>query len=67
MIPDIDIHRSAWLMIRRYGEDAAVQAAMRGDEVLGNGDLDGMLVWQAIISAIRRLQAMAPAGDGALH
>ena len=40
---------------------------MRGDELLDRGDLDGMLVWQAIISAIRRLQAMAPAGDEALH
>ena len=67
MIPDIDIHRSAWLMIRRYGDDAAVQAAMRGDELLDKGDLDGMLVWQAIISAIRRLQTEKPAEGEALH
>jgi len=60
MIADLDIHRSAWLMIRRYGEDAAAQAARRGDELLDNGDLDGMLVWHAIISAIRRLQAERP-------
>ena len=67
MIPDIDIHRAAWLMIRRYGEDAEAQAAMRGDELLDKGDLDGMLVWHAIISAIRRLQAMdLPSGE-ALH
>jgi hypothetical protein len=49
MIPDIDIHRSAWLMIRRYGEDAATQAAVRADQLLEAGDLDGMLVWWAII------------------
>jgi len=67
MIPDIDIHRAALLMIRRYGDDAALQAAMRGDELLDKGDLDGMLIWQAIISAIRRLQAKMPAGDEALH
>ena len=67
MIPDLDIHRAAWLMIRRYGEDAAAPAARRGDELLDNGDLDGMLVWQAIISAIRRLQATTPASDEALH
>jgi len=29
LTPDIDIHRSAWLMIRRYGDDAAAQAARR--------------------------------------
>ena len=67
MIPDIDIHRSAWLMIRRYGEDAVVEAAVRGDELLDRGDLDGMLVWHAIISAIRRLQATTPASDEAVH
>jgi hypothetical protein len=67
MIPDIDIHRCAWLMICRYADDAALQAAMRGDALLEKGDLDGMLVWQAIISAIRRLQAEAPAADEAVH
>ena len=67
MIPDLDIHRSAWLMIRRYGDDAEAQAAMRGDELLDRGDLDSMLVWHAIISAIRRLQTMAPDGGEALH
>jgi hypothetical protein len=55
MIPDIDIHRSAWLMIRRHGDDAAMQAAMRADQLLDAGDLDGMLVWRAIIRAIDRL------------
>jgi hypothetical protein len=67
MIPDIDIHRSAWLMIRRNGDDAAAQAERRGNELLDRGDLDGMLVWQAIISAIRRLQADVPAADEAVH
>jgi len=67
MIPDIDIHRAAWLMIRRYGADAVIQAAMRGDDLLAKGDLDGLLVWMAIIRAIERLQAKTPTGDGALH
>ena len=40
-MPDIDIHRAAWLMIRRYGEDAVIQAAMRGDELLTKGDKEG--------------------------
>jgi hypothetical protein len=67
LTPDLDTHRSAWLMIRRYGDDAEAQAAMRGDELLDRGDLDGMLVWQAIISAIRGLQAKTLAGDEALN
>jgi hypothetical protein len=28
MIPDSDIHRTAWLMIRRYGNDAAGHAEL---------------------------------------
>ena len=36
MIPDIDIHRSAWLMIRRYGDDATAQAAMVAAPARGN-------------------------------
>jgi hypothetical protein len=67
MIPDLDIHRSAWSMIRRYGDDAEAQAAMRGDELLDRGDLDGSLVWQAIISAIRRLQVEKPEDGAAVH
>ena len=62
MIPDLDIHRSAWLMIRRYGDGAVVQAAM-----LDKVNLDGMLVWHAIISAIRRLQTEKPAEGEALQ
>jgi len=26
-----DIHRAAWLMIRRYGDDAVIRAAIRAD------------------------------------
>ena len=40
---------------------------MRGDEMLDKGDLDGMLVWQAIITASRRLQLTTPTGGEALH
>jgi hypothetical protein len=64
---NIDIHRAAWLIIRRYGDDATAQAAMRGDDLLAQGDLDGLLVWMAIIKAIERLQAKTPSGDEALH
>jgi hypothetical protein len=67
MIPDIDIHRSAWLMIRRYGADASTQAATRADQLLEAGDLDGMLVWWAIIRAIERLQDETPAPDEEVH
>ncbi len=34
MIPDLDIYRSANLLVKRHGEDAPVEAAMRVDAIL---------------------------------
>ncbi len=31
MIPDLDIYRSANVLVKQYGEDAPIQAAMRAD------------------------------------
>jgi hypothetical protein len=33
MIPDLEIWRAARLMVRRYGEDPAIQSGMRADAV----------------------------------
>ena len=41
MIPDLDVWRVAQLMVKRYGEHAAIQAGMRADELLAEGDVDG--------------------------
>ena len=34
MIPDLDIYRSANLIVKHHGEDALSQAAMRADAML---------------------------------
>ena len=41
MIPDLDMWRAAQLMVKRFGEHAAKQAAMRADKLLAEGDIDG--------------------------
>ena len=41
MILELDIWRSANLYVKRYGDDAAVHAAMQADRFLDAGDLDG--------------------------
>ena len=41
---DIDIWRSAHLLVDQHGEDATFHAAMRADELLGAGDFDGQRV-----------------------
>ncbi len=41
MTSDIDIYRTAQVLVKRHGEDAPIEAAMRADALLEKGDLDG--------------------------
>jgi hypothetical protein len=56
MTSDLDIYRSAQVLIRQHGEDAPIHAAMRADAMLEAGDLDGLAVWKRILRAIAELQ-----------
>ncbi len=42
MIPDIDIYRSAQVLVKQHGQDAPIEAAMRADELLERGDVEGV-------------------------
>ena len=44
MTSDLDIYRSAHLLIKRHGDDAAIEAAMRADELAEDGDMEGQVV-----------------------
>ena len=57
---DIDVWRSAHHYMKRYGDDAAVKAAMRADELLAAGDIAGFQVWQRIVAAIAELEREKP-------
>ena len=39
MIPDLDIYRSAQVLMKQHGPDAPIHAAMRADAMLDKGDL----------------------------
>ena len=60
MIPDLDIYRSANVLVKRHGEDAPVEAAMRADGMLEAGDLDGYGVWKGILKAVEELLREEP-------
>jgi len=60
MTIDIDIFRSARLLVVQHGEDAAIHAAQRADEMLDQGDLDGRNVWVRIIEAIHEMRDVEP-------
>ncbi len=62
---DLDIWRSAKALIDNYGEDATIHAAMRADELLARGDMDGAGTWRRVIQAIEGLENTEP--DGAVH
>ncbi len=52
---DLDIHRSAKLLIDQHGEDSAIFAAMQADTCSEKGDLEGKTVWLKVIRAIGEL------------
>ena len=53
----IDIYRSANELIKQYGEAADIEAAMRADERLAAGDMEGEAVWMRIVKAVEELGA----------
>ncbi len=54
-LQEIDIYRSANLLVSQHGDEAPIHAAMRADEVLETGDLDGCAVWKRIVKATEEL------------
>ncbi len=67
MTSDLDIYRSAKLLIDQHGEDAPIFAAMQADKCLEGGDLDGKAVWMRVIRAIKELQRTRPMRDEPTH
>ncbi len=67
MTSDPDIWRSAQVLVKRHGQDAPIHAAMRADELLEAGDLDGATVWKRILRAVEELQGTEPKPGQAVH
>ncbi len=57
MTADLEIYRSAKLLIDRHGDDAVIEAAKMADKMLDAGDLDGLAIWNRILRAIEELRA----------
>ena len=64
MVDEINIYRSANLLIKQHGEDAAIYAAMQADKCLEKGDLDGKVAWLTVIKAIEEIRDTEPPRDG---
>jgi hypothetical protein len=55
MTPDLDIYRSASVLVQHHGEDAPLEAAMRADAMLEKGDLGGYAVWKRVAKVAAEL------------
>ena len=64
---DLDIYRSAKLLVDQHGDEAPIHAAMRADELLGAGDLDGCAVWKRIVNATKELLSKERSPGGSVQ
>jgi hypothetical protein len=62
VIPEIDIWRAANLMLKRYGEKALEESAIRADELAAVGDDNGAATWRRIATAVGKLANNTPPG-----
>ena len=60
MIPEIDIWRTAQLMIEQYGEHAELEAAQRADREIDKGDPSAERIWVRVGKAIKHLMENKP-------
>ena len=61
MTADLDICRSAKLLIEQHSQEALIEAAIRADQLRDAGDRDGQAVWLRIRKAVLELLKR---GDG---
>ena len=67
MVDDLDIYRSANELIEQHGEDAPIHTAMRADELMETGDMEGKAVWLRIVKAVEELLSEERPGDAEVH
>lgn len=62
MISEIDIWRVANLMLKRYGDEADIESALRAEELTEEGDHNCAAVWRRVTDAIGQLVNTMPPG-----
>ncbi len=51
MTSDLDIYRTAKLLVDNHGAEAPFHAAMNADAMLAKDDMDGQAVWLRVVRA----------------
>ena len=60
MAPEMDIWRTAPLLIRQHGEDAGIVAAQRVDALWQREGYEGHAIWLRVKRALVELQVAPP-------
>ncbi len=55
LIPDLDIYRTANVLVKHHGQDAPIHAAMRANELLDKGNMEGCAVFKRVIKAVEEM------------
>jgi hypothetical protein len=59
MAAEIDIYRTANILVKEYGvEQAPLMAARRADALLELGDIEGQRTWRAVLRAVQEITQM---------
>ena len=67
MVTELEVYQTAKIVIDKYGDSAIIEAALRQDHLLNEGDLDGARVWSRIGDAIEFLQMKSNLVDWTMH
>jgi hypothetical protein len=57
---DLDIWRSAQVLIPYYGDGAEMAAAARADKAIEQGNPEGESLWKSVLKAVLELQCQKP-------
>jgi hypothetical protein len=64
---ELDIWRSANILLKRYGGEAVLIASNRADALLDKGDIAGCAAWISITKAIADLERKVLRPDQGVH
>jgi hypothetical protein len=64
---ELDIWRSANILLKRYGGEAVFIASKRADALLDQGDVEGCSAWVRITKAIADLERKAAGKSEQVH
>src|SRR5262249_55035691 len=67
LITDREIWRAALLMVKRYKDDAMLEASMRADQNFDKGNMPGAETWHRVLNCVERILATKPGEGEGVH